>query len=128
MACFTSTKANTLIGALMALLLLGAPVRADEPTPAMLDMAAKILADTNLVQSVDVIVPAMFSELERSLGGMHPEMRQALHETIVELMPGYAGGELAVLNDIARTLASQMNEADLKATLAYFESDAGKKY
>jgi hypothetical protein len=128
MACFTSPKTNFLIGAAMALLLFGVPARADEPTPAMIDMAAKILADTNLKQSVDVVVPSMFAELERSIGAMHPEMRQVLHETVVELMPGYAGGEEAVLKDVTHTLASQMSEAELKATLAFFESDPGKKY
>jgi hypothetical protein len=128
MASFPSPKTNSLLGAAMALLLFGLPVRADEPTPAMIDMAAKILADTNLKQSVDVVVPGMFAELERSLAAMHPEMRQVLHETVVELMPGYAGGEEAVLNAVTHTLASQMNEADLKATLAFFESEAGKKY
>ncbi len=128
MACFTSPKTNILIGAVTALLLFGVPARADEPTPAMIDIAAKILADTNLKQSVDVVVPGMFVELERSIGAMHPEMRQVLHETVVELMPGYAGGEEAVLKDVTHTLASQMSEAELKATLAFFESDAGKKY
>lgn len=128
MACFTSPKANISIGAVAALLVFSAPARADEPTPAMIDMAAKILADTNLRQSVDVVVPGMFVELERSIGAMHPEMRQVLHETVVELMPGYAGGEEAVMKDVTHTLASQMSEAELKATLAFFESDAGKRY
>ncbi len=128
MACFASPKTNCLWGAAMALLLFGLPARADEPTPAMIDMAAKILADTNLKQSVDVVVPGMFVELERSIGAMHPEMRQVLHETVVELMPGYAGGEEAVLKDVTHTIASQMSEAELKATLAFFESEAGKKY
>jgi uncharacterized protein len=128
MACFTSPKARIFVGAVAALVLFSAPTRADEPTPAMIDMAAKILADTNLRQSVDVVVPGMFVELERSIGAMHPEMRQVLHETVVELMPGYAGGEEAVLNDVTHTLASQMSEAELKAALAFFESDAGKRY
>ena len=33
-----------------------------------------------------------------------------------------------MLSDITHALASQMSEADLKATLAFFESAAGKKY
>jgi len=128
MACFTSVKTNSLLGAALALLLLAVPVRADEPTPAMIDLATKIIADTNIKQSIDIVVPAMFAELERQIAAMHPEMRQPLHETIVGLMPGYAGGEETVLSDITRALASQMSEADLRATLAFFESEAGKKY
>lgn len=128
MTCFTSPKANILRGAAMALLLFAVPARADQPTPAMIDLASKILGDTNIKQSIDVVVPGMFAELERQIATMHPEMRQTLHETVVELMPGYAGGEEAVLSDITRVLASQMSEADLKTTLAFFESEAGKKY
>ena len=128
MACFTSAKAKTSMCVLAALVLFGVPAGADEPTPAMLDLAAKILADNNLRQSVDVIVPAMFAELERNLVTMHPEMRQPLHDAIVEMMPGYAGGETAVLKDVSQTLASQMTESELKATLDFFESEPGKKY
>jgi hypothetical protein len=128
MARFTSQKTNILVGAAVALLLVGFPVRADGPTPAMIDAAAKIIADTNLKQSIDIVVPGMFAELERSIGAMHPEMRQVLHETVVELMPGYAGGEETVLHDITLAMASQMSEADLKATLAFFESEPGKRY
>ena len=128
MAHLASPKTKTLLGAAMALLLFGLPARADQPTPAMIDMAARILTDTNLKQSVDIVVPGMFAELERQIGAMHPEMRQVLHETVVELMPGYASGEETVMKDITLTLASQMSEAELKATLAYFESDAGRKY
>jgi hypothetical protein len=128
MACFTSPKSNSRLGAAVALLLLAAPAYADGPTPAMIDLASKILADTNIKQSIDVVVPGMFAEVERQIAAIHPEMRQPLHETIVELMPGYAGGEEAVLSDITRALASQMSEADLKATLAFFDSEAGKKY
>ena len=128
MAYLPSPKTKTLLGAAMALLLFGLPARADQPTPAMIDMAARILTDTNLKQSVDIVVPGMFAELERQIGAMHPEMRQVLHETVVELMPGYASGEETVMKDITLTLASQMSEAELKATLAYFESDAGRKY
>jgi hypothetical protein len=116
------------LGAACALFLLAVPARADEPTPAMIDLAGKILAETNIKQSIDVVVPGMFAELERQIVAMHPEMRQALHETIVGLMPGYAGGEETVISDITRALASQMSEAELKATLAFFESEAGKKY
>ena len=75
----------------MALLLFAVPARADEPTPAMIDLASKILADINIKQSIDVVVPGMFAELERQIAAMHPEMRQPLHETVVELMPAIRG-------------------------------------
>ena len=128
MACLTSPKTNGLLGAALALLLFAVPARAADPTPAMIDLASKILADTNIKQSIDVVVPGMFAELEHQIASMHPELRQPLHQTVVELMPAYAGGEEATLSDITRALASQMSEADLKATLAFFDSAAGKSY
>jgi hypothetical protein len=128
MACFTTPKTNSLLGAAMALLLLAVPARADEPTPAMIDLAGKILADTNIRQSIDAVVPAMFAQLEHQIVVMHPEMRQVLRDTIIELMPGYSAGADSVLSEVTRSFASQMSEAELKATLAFFDSEAGKKY
>ncbi len=105
-----------------------APAAATEPAPAQIDVAKKILISVGLKASMDQIVPAMLSQLQGQLLQMHPEMGKALHETLVALQPEFNQGEEAVFTDTARVLANKLSDAELQQTLAYFDSEAGKKY
>src|SRR5579875_3050157 len=106
---------------------LGAAQAAD-PTPAQVDLARKILVSVGLKASMDQIVPTMLAQLQTQLLQMHPEMGKPLHETLLSLIPEFQQGEGAVFTDVAGALASRLSEDELKQTLAYFESPAGKKY
>jgi hypothetical protein len=77
---------------------------------------------------MDQIVPSMLGQLQAQLGQMHPDQLKPLHETLVALMPEFQQGGDAVFTDTARALASRLSEAELKQTLDYFDSPAGKKY
>ncbi len=101
---------------------------AADPSPADIDLAKKVLISVGLKASMDQIVPSMLGQLQGQMLQIHPEMGKALHETLVSLMPEFGQGEDDVFTDTARVLASRMSEAELQQTLAYFESDAGKKY
>ena len=115
-------------GAIVALGLVGAGARADEPSPAAVARAGTVLVDVGLKQSVDLIVPSMLSELEHNIAAIHPEMQSALHETITALTPEFAKTASGVMNDLAHVLASRMNEQELRETQAFFEGPTGKKY
>jgi hypothetical protein len=130
MPLFASSRYMSAGGALVALAVLvgSVPARADEPTPATIEMAGKILDQVGLKATVDGVVPSLLGEIERNLLAAHPEMRDALHATLLSLVPELIKSEEAVLNDVSRVMAANMGEADLKASLAFFQSDAGKKY
>ena len=102
--------------------------RADDATPAQVELAKKVLISVGLKGSMDQIVPAMLGQLQSQLLQIHPEMGKQLHETLVALQPEFNEGEDAVFTDTARAMASRMTEAELKQTLDYFDSPAGKKY
>ena len=104
------------------------PAKTDDVSPARLDLAKKVLIAVGLKASIDQIVPAMLAQLQGQLLQIHPEMGKALHETLESLMPEFNQGEDGVFTDSAHALASKLNEDELKTTLAYFETDAGKKY
>jgi len=101
---------------------------ADAPAPADVELAKKILIAVGLKASMDKIVPAMLSQLQMQLLQIHPEMGKTLHQTLVGLEPEFAKGEDAVFTDVATELAGQLSDAELKQTLDYFDSAAGKKY
>ena len=117
-----------LVAALMSAALAAGSARADEPTPAQIDTAKKILVVVGLKASIDQIVPAMLGQLQTQLLQMHPEMGKPLHETLVALAPEFGKGEDGVFTDTARALANRLNQDQLQQTLTYFESEAGKKY
>ena len=111
-----------------ALIVLSAPAFADDPTPQQIDVAKQILIAVGLKASIDQIVPAMAGQMQGQLLRMHPEMGKTLHETLVALLPEFESGEDGVFTDTAKPLASRLSQAELQQTLAFFQSDAGKKY
>jgi hypothetical protein len=132
MTMFPRPIGAALKGALAALALAlfgaSAPALAAEPSPDALALAARVLDDVGLKATVDGAVPYMLGELERNVVMTHPEMKAALHETMLAIAPDYVKSAAGVLADVAHVMASGMTEADLKQTVAFFESEAGKRY
>jgi len=114
--------------ALLAAALSAGAARADDPTPAQVDLAKKILISVGLKASMDQIVPSMLGQFQAQILQAHPDMQKPLHDTLVALLPEFQQGEEAVFTDTARTLANRLTEAELKQSLDYFDSPAGKKY
>ena len=119
---------GVLAAALLAAAFSAGAARADDPTPTQVDLSKKILISVGLKASMDQIVPAMLGQLQGQLAQVHPDQQKPLHETLVALLPEFQQGEDSVFTDTARTLASRLSEAELKQTLDYFDSPAGKKY
>jgi len=112
----------------LAVALFAAPAYADEPTPDQIDLAKKILISVGLKSSMDQIVPAMLGQLENQLTQIHPDQQKPLHETLLALLPEFQKGEDAVFADTSKVLALKLSADELKQTLTYFDSPAGKKY
>lgn len=108
--------------------LLAFPAFADGASPDQIDLARKILISVGLKASMDQIVPSMLGQLESQLVQVHPEQQKPLHETLVALVPEFSQGEEAVFNDTAKALGGRLSLDELKQTLTYFDSEAGKKY
>ena len=114
--------------AALAALALTTAARAEEPAAPAIAAATKVLSDVGMKGSVQGIALAMLGELERSVLQTHPEMKQALHETLVALAPDFVKGADGVIDDAARVFASRMTEQELKQAEVFFESPVGKKY
>lgn len=116
------------LGAVAFLAMAAVGARADEPTPAALDYANRIFIDIGVRASLDQIIPALLTELDRNVTNTHPEMKTALDATLHEIEPDFIKTEAPVLADIDKALASAMSEQELKETAAFFDSPAGKKF
>jgi hypothetical protein len=128
MTGFLRRGRGVLAAALLAAVFSAGAARADDPTPTQVDLSKKVLISVGLKASMDQIVPSMLGQLEGQISQIHPDMQKPLHETLLALLPEFQQGEEAVFTDTARTLANRLTEAELKQTLDYFDSPAGKKY
>jgi len=121
-------KIKALLGAALALAISSVGARADEPTPAALNYANQIFVDIGMKASIDQVVPGMLAQLERNVTSTRPELKDALHETVLAIEPEFVKTEQAVMTDSVKFLASKMTEQELKDTLAFYDSPTGKKY
>ena len=104
------------------------PARADDPTPAAVAQARAIILTSGIVKSFDAVVPQMLGILERNTLATRPDIKDKLHATLLQLEPEFVKTEDQIINAAAVSLAKRMTEEDLKATAAFFQSPAGKKY
>ena len=128
MASRASRKIRLLSAGLSVLIFLGAPAKADEPSPAAIQSANRLIAELGLIQSLNVVVPALFGEFEKNVVETRPELKDPLHQVLVALVPEFEKGEPAVLDDVAHVMASKLTEAEIKEVLAFYESPTGKKF
>jgi len=124
----SNMKIKALLGAALALAISSVGARADEPTPAALNYANQIFVDIGMKASIDQVVPGMLAQLERNVTSTRPELKDSLHETVLAIEPEFIKTEQGVMADSVKFLASKMTEQELKETLAFYESPAGKKY
>ena len=118
----------TLAGATIALAAATSNAIAADPTPAALQAAQSIVASSGMTTSFDQVVPQMLYELERTTTATRPDIKDSMHATLLELAPEFAKTESEVVQSAALSLASHMNEQELKDTAALFQSASGKKY
>ncbi len=121
-------KPTASLGAFLVLALASAGASAQEPTPAALNYARQIFVDIGMKPSLDQVVPAMLGQLEHNVTGTRPELKDALHETLLAIEPEFVSTEQGVLTDSAKFLASRMTEQELKDTVDFYESATGKKF
>jgi len=116
------------LGAALVLAISAVGASAEEPTPAALNYANQIFVDIGMKASIDQVVPGMLAQLERNVTSTRPELKDALHETVLAIEPEFVKTEQGVMTDAVKFLASKMTEQELKDTLAFYESPTGKKY
>ena len=85
------------------------------PTAAALGAAATILNDIGVKPSLDRVVPGMFAELQRQVLATHPELKDSPTQAVQTVSPDFVKTEQIILDDLAKFMAVQMTEQELKA-------------
>jgi hypothetical protein len=137
-------KFNLIIGAAALALALGAPVaafaQAQPPVPSYLP-ATQPASDAKFAQARELV---QLAGIDRGFQGFVPEMLRELNGNITRTRPELLADMGKVMSDIitpefmkrtnemadqaARIVAGIMSDDDLKQTVAFLKTPAGKKY
>jgi hypothetical protein len=103
-----------------------APVAA--PTASHLAAARELIEINGIAQSFSMAVPQFFDQIGRTLSEGKPDLEADLSQVFVQLKPEF-DKRADDLTDKAALLYTQLlSEEDLKAIVAFFKSEPGKKY
>ncbi|MDB5648789.1 MAG: uncharacterized protein JWL62_309 [Hyphomicrobiales bacterium] len=127
--------------ALAFLTILATPVLAQQPaqpnylppTPAISDTqfatAKEIVGLTGISKTFDPFIPAMLNELQGNLTRTRPELLADMNAVMKEkIAPEFTKRNEEMIDYAARLVATAMPESELKETLAFLKTSAGKHY
>lgn len=116
-----------LSAALLALVVMAAPVRAQEPSASHLAAARELMETTAILAPVNDLITS-FSEQIRRQNVTRPELVKDLDEVLKTLQPEMQLQRQQITNVVSRTYAKWLSEPELKEVIAFFKSPIGAKY
>jgi hypothetical protein len=100
---------------------------APAPAASHLAVAREVALASGIVRSIDVIPPQLFERLREQIVA-RPELSKDLNDVLTAIEPEMDLQKQRAINAIATIYARAMTEAELKDTIAFFNSPSGKKY
>jgi hypothetical protein len=97
-------------------------------SPSHLAAARALVTACGMSRSFSIIIPQFMEQIGSSLNQTRPELRTDLNAVLTQLKPEFDKQADEMVGISAQIFAKQMNEQDLKAAVAFFESPAGKRY
>ena len=113
--------------ALLSLMLIAAPVQAQEPSAGHLAAARELMDTTGVLNPVNELIPT-FTDQIRKQNLTRPELSKDLEDVLKAIQPEMQLQRQQVTNVVSRTYAKWMTEAELKEVAAFFKTPAGVKY
>lgn len=106
-----------------------APTPAPAPiTPAQLAAARELVIASGMSRSFGVVIPEFVNQIGASLTETRPELTEDLKKVFTELAPEFNKQADEMTDIAAQIFAKHMSEADLKASVVFFNSPPGKQY
>ena len=104
------------------------PLPQPEVSPEKLAIARQVVHGSGMDRSFEPMVPQLEEQIPAVITRTRPELAKDLSSVLAQLHPEFAKKASEMIDIAARIYAQQMSEDDLKATAAFFDSPAGKKY
>jgi hypothetical protein len=104
------------------------PAPAPEPSASHLAAARELVLASGMSRSFDAAVPHMMQQLTQTMAQTRPEVMTDLKAVLDQLKPDFAKEIDQMVDKAAHIYAQYLTEDEIKAAVAFFSSDAGKKY
>ena len=104
------------------------PPDAANPTPDHIAKARRLILATGISRSFQIIIPEFMDQIGNTLTQSRPELVQDTNLVLEKLRPEFERQSDEMIDQSARIYATLLSEKDIDAILAFFDSDAGKRY
>ena len=101
---------------------------AANPSPDHIAKARKLILATGISRSFQIIVPEFMDQIGNTLTQARPDLVHDMIIVLEQLKPEFEKQSDEMIDLSARIYATLLTEKDLDAILAFYDSDAGKKY
>ncbi|MDR3461900.1 MAG: DUF2059 domain-containing protein [Beijerinckiaceae bacterium] len=101
---------------------------AAEPSAAHIQAARELILATGISRSFQIIIPEFMDQIDGTLTQTRPELTNDLLAVMGQLKPEFDKQADEMIDLSARIYARLLTEDEIRAILAFFKSDAGRKY
>ena len=99
-----------------------------DPNPEHIAKARRLILATGISRSFQIIIPEFMEQIGNSLTQSRPDLVRDMNIVLAQLRPEFDRQSDEMIDQSARIYATLLSERDIDAIIAFFDSDAGKKY
>ena len=104
------------------------PTSSPSPTPEHIAKARQLILATGISRSFQIIIPEFMDQIGNTLTQSRPDFVHDMNAVLDDLKPEFDRQSDEMIDLSARIYATLLPESDIDAILAFFNSDAGKRY
>lgn len=123
-----SYRALAAAAALLALLALPAPVRAQAPEADRIAAAKELMQIAGVAKQFDEVMPYLTRQLAQSFMAVAPDKANEIREVFSQLAIKFVDRKGELIDQIAAVYAEKLAMEELSALIAFYKSPAGMKF
>ena len=104
------------------------PPDASNPTPEHVALARRLILATGVSRSFTVMIGEFMDQIGNSVTQERPDLIQDMHAVLDQLRPEFDRQSDEMIDASARIYARLLSEKDIDTILAFYDSEAGKRY
>ena len=104
------------------------PPDAANPTPPHVALARRLILATGVPRSFYVMIDEFMEQIGNSVTQERPDLVNDTRAVLVQLKPEFDRQSEEMIDQSARIYATLLSEKDIDTILAFYDSEAGKRY
>ena len=98
------------------------------PAPEHIAKARQLILATGISRSFEIIIPEFMDQIGITLTQSRPDLVHDMNIVLADLKPEFDKQSDEMVDQSARIYATLLSETEIDAVLAFFNSEAGRKY